>query len=130
MPDFLEDLLLDGKIKELRKYNDVSPHELFVINCPLDEGMEIFVGVASERYPAHLESRFLPSRQYAKFNLQGELDYVVNEAWYYIETSLQLTLPYENNSLYVEIYPFDISFDNPFTKVQLWVPVDKEALSD
>ena len=130
VPDFLEDLLLDGKIKELRKYNDVSPHELFVINCPLDEGMEIFVGVASERYPAHLESRFLPSRQYAKFNLQGELDYVVNEAWYYIETSLQLTLPYENNSLYVEIYPFDISFDNPFTKVQLWVPVDKEALSD
>ncbi|MEY8603422.1 AraC family transcriptional regulator [Staphylococcus nepalensis] len=126
VPDFLEDLLVEGKIKELQRYNDVNPYELFVVNCPLDQGMEIFVGVPSERYPAHLEDRFLPERQYAKFNLQGEIDYVINEAWYYIETSLQMTLPYEHNSLYVEIYPFDISFDNPFTKVQLWMPVDQE----
>lgn len=55
---FLEDLLIDGKIKELRRYNDVSPFELFVISCPLENGLEIFVGVPSERYPAHLESRF------------------------------------------------------------------------
>ena len=126
VPDFLEDLLIDDKVKELQRYNDTSPHELFVVNCPLDHGMEIFVGVPSERYPAHLESRYLPERQYAKFNLQGEMDYVVNEAWYYIETSLQMTLPYEHNSLYVEVYPFDISFDDPFTKVQLWMPVDQE----
>ncbi|KRG10234.1 AraC family transcriptional regulator [Staphylococcus sp. NAM3COL9] len=126
VPDFLEDLLVDGKIKELQRYNDVSPHELFVVNCPLDQGMEIFVGVPSERYPAHLESRFLPERQYAKFNLQGDLDYVINEAWYYIETSLQMTLPYEHNSLYVEVYPLELSFDDAVTKVQLWMPVDQE----
>ena len=54
----LEDLLVEGHIKELRRYNDVSPYELFVVSCPLDEGLEIFVGVPSERYPAHLESRF------------------------------------------------------------------------
>ena len=59
--------------KELRRYNDISPFELFVISCPLDSGLEIFVGVPSERYPAHLESRFLPGRHYAKFNLQGKL---------------------------------------------------------
>jgi len=126
VPDFLEDLLVDGRIEELTRYNDVSPHELFVVNCPLDYGMEIFVGVPSERYPAHLESRFLPERQYAKFNLQGDLDYVINEAWYYIETSLQMTLPYEHNSLYVEVYPLNLSFDDPVTKVQLWMPVDQE----
>ncbi|MVH88589.1 AraC family transcriptional regulator, partial [Staphylococcus aureus] len=47
-----------------------------------------------------------------------------NEAWHYIETRLQLTMPYETEALYVEVYPFDISFDNPFTKIQLWLPVD------
>ncbi|PWG67091.1 AraC family transcriptional regulator, partial [Enterobacter mori] len=75
----------------------------FVVNCPLDQGMEVFVGVPSERYPDHLENRILPERQYAKFNLQGDIDYVINEAWYYIETSLQMTLPYERDSLYVEV---------------------------
>lgn len=127
VPDFLEDLLVGGLIKELRRYNDVSPYELFVVSCPLDQGLELFVGVPSERYPAHLESRFLPGRHYATFNLQGEIDYATNEAWYYIESSLQLTLPYERNSLYVEVYPFDISFDDPFTKIQLWLPIKQEA---
>ena len=127
IPDFLEDLLVDGHIKELKRYNDVSPFELFVVSCPLDEGLEIFVGVPSERYPAHLESRFLPGRRYATFNLQGEIDYATNEAWYYIESSLQLTLPYERNSLYVEIYPLDISFNDPFTKIQLWLPIQQEV---
>ena len=127
VPDFLEDLLVEGLIKELRRYNDVSPYELFVVSCPLDQGLELFVGVSSERYPAHLESRFLPGRHYATFNLQGEIDYATNEAWYYIESSLQLTLPYERNSLYVEVYPFDISFDDPFTKIQLWLPIKQEA---
>ena len=126
VPDFLEDLLVEGLIKELRRYNDVSPYELFVVSCPLDQGLELFVGVPSERYPAHLESRFLPGRHYATFNLQGEIDYATNEAWYYIESSLQLTLPYERNSLYVEVYPFDISFDDPFTKIQLWLPIKQE----
>ena len=127
VPDFLEDLLVEGLIKELRRYNDVSPYELFVVSCSLDQGLELFVGVPSERYPAHLESRFLPGRHYATFNLQGEIDYATNEAWYYIESSLQLTLPYERNSLYVEVYPFDISFDDPFTKIQLWLPIKQEA---
>lgn len=127
VPDFLEDLLVEGLIKELRRYNDVSPYELFVVSCPLDQDLELFVGVPSERYPAHLESRFLPGRHYATFNLQGEIDYATNEAWYYIESSLQLTLPYERNSLYVEVYPFDISFDDPFTKIQLWLPIKQEA---
>ena len=127
VPDFLEDLLVEGLIKELRRYNDVSPYELFVVSCPLDQGLELFVGVPSERYPAHLESRFLPGRHYATFNLQGEIDYATNEACYYIESSLQLTLPYERNSLYVEVYPFDISFDDPFTKIQLWLPIKQEA---
>lgn len=127
VPDFLEDLLVEGLIKELRRYNDVSPYELFVVSCPLDQGLELFVGVPSERYPAHLESRFLPGRHYATFNLQGEIDYATNEAWYYIESSLQLTLPYERNSLCVEVYPFDISFDDPFTKIQLWLPIKQEA---
>ena len=127
VPDFLEDLLVEGLIKELRRYNDVSPYELFVVSCPLDQGLELFVGVPSERYPAHLESRFLPGRHYATFNLQGEIDYATNETWYYIESSLQLTLPYERNSLYVEVYPFDISFDDPFTKIQLWLPIKQEA---
>lgn len=72
-------MLIDGKIKELRRYNDVSPFELFVISCPLENGLEIFVGVPSERYPAHLESRFLPGKHCAKFNLQGEIDYATNE---------------------------------------------------
>ena len=110
VPDFLEDLVIEGKITELQRYNNMSPHELYVISCPLEYGVEIFVGVPSDRYPEHLESRYLPERQYAKFNLQGEIDYVTNEAWHYIETSLQLSLPYEHNSLYVEVYPFDISF--------------------
>lgn len=126
IPDFLEDLQTRGHIKELQRYNDISPHELFVISCPLEDGLEIFIGVPSERYPAHLESRTLPARQYAIFNLQGEIDYATMEAWYYIESSLQLTLPYERNSLYVEVYPFDISFEDAFTKIQLWLPIDPD----
>ena len=126
IPDFLEDLLVDGYIKELKRYNDTSPYELFVVSCPLEQGLEIFVGVPSERYPSHLESRFLPGRHYALFNLQGEIDYATNEAWYYIESSLQLTLPYERNDLYVEVYPLDISFNDPFTKIQLWLPIKQE----
>ena len=73
IPDFLEDLLVDGYIKELKRYNDTSPYELFAVSCPLEQGLEIFVGVPSERYPSHLESRFLPGRHYALFNLQGKL---------------------------------------------------------
>ena len=130
VPDFIEDLLVEGYIKDLQRYNDIAPHELFVISCPLDNGMEIFVGVPSERYPSHLESRFLPERQYAKFNLQGSMDYVVNEAWYYIETSLQMTLTYERNSLYVEVYPFNIDFNDDLTKIQLWLPVDQDAYNE
>ncbi|ARJ09265.1 AraC family transcriptional regulator [Staphylococcus lugdunensis] len=126
VPDFLEDLYLDGKIKDLLKYNNISPYELFVISCPLDNGLEIFVGVPSDRYPMHLESRRLPGRHYAKFNLHGEIDYAVNEAWHFIETSLQLTLPYERDSLYVEIYPHEISFEQP-TKIQLWLPIQQET---
>ena len=45
IPDFLEDLLVDGYIKELKRYNDTSPYELFVVSCPLEQGLEIFVGV-------------------------------------------------------------------------------------
>ena len=128
VPDFLEDLVIEGKITELQRYNNMSPHELYVISCPLEYGVEIFVGVPSDRYPEHLESRYLPERQYAKFNLQGEIDYVTNEAWHYIETSLQLSLPYEHNSLYVEVYPFDISFEDSFTKIQLWLPVNQQDI--
>ena len=47
--------MVEGLIKELRRYNDVSPYELFVVSCPLDQGLELFVGVPSERYPAHLK---------------------------------------------------------------------------
>ena len=58
------------------------------------------------------------------------MDYVVNEAWYYIETSLQMTLPYERNSLYVEVYPFNIDFNDDLTKIQLWLPVDQDAYNE
>lgn len=126
IPDFLEDLQTDGRLKDIIRYNDRSPHELFVISCPLDHGLEVFVGVASERFPAHLEDRFLSEQQFAVFNLQGEIDYATSEALHYIETSLQLTLPYERNRLYLEIYPLDISFDDAFTKIQLCVPVNIE----
>ena len=30
------------------------------------------------------------------------------------------------DDLYVEIYPFDISFEDPFTKIQLWLPIEQE----
>ncbi|MBT2865600.1 AraC family transcriptional regulator, partial [Staphylococcus coagulans] len=36
VPDFLDDLLNEDKITELQRYNDIGPHELFVVNCPLD----------------------------------------------------------------------------------------------
>ena len=58
IPDFLEDLLVDGYIKELKRYNDTSPYELFVVSCPLEQGLEIFVGVPSERYPHILKADF------------------------------------------------------------------------
>ena len=64
----------------------------------------------------HTRKSILPGKHCAKFNLQGEIDYATNEAWYYIESSLQLTLPYERNDLYVEVYPLDISFNDPFIK--------------
>ncbi|REA74487.1 GyrI-like domain-containing protein, partial [Staphylococcus pseudintermedius] len=99
-------------------YNDIGLHELFVVSCPLEQGLEIFVGVASERFPGHLEDRFLAGRQYAVFNLQGEIDFVTSEAWHYIETSLQLTLLFERDVLYIEIYPLDMSFEDPVTKVK------------
>ncbi|ARJ51911.1 helix-turn-helix domain-containing protein [Staphylococcus lutrae] len=124
IPDFLEDLKVDGTLKDMIRYNDRAPHELFVISCPLDEGLEIFVGVPSERFPGHLEDRYLAHRQYALFNLQGEIDFVTSEAWHYIETSLQLLLPFERDALYIEIYPLDISFEDAFTKVQLCIPVN------
>ena len=90
--------------------------------------MELFIGVPSDRYPSHLESRILPGRHYAKFNLQGEIDYAVNEAWYYIESSLQLTLPYERDSLYVEIYPFDISFEDHSLKFNYGCQLNKKIM--
>ncbi|EKU49827.1 AraC family transcriptional regulator [Staphylococcus massiliensis] len=128
IPDFLEDLSLSGDLDDIIKYNDCSPHELFVVSCPLDNGLELFIGVPSERYPDHLESRLLPERHYAMFNLEGEIDYVTTEAWHYIETRLELNLPYERDSLYVEVYPLDLSFDHPYTKAQLWVPIQKDNL--
>ncbi|QLK86109.1 AraC family transcriptional regulator [Staphylococcus sp. 17KM0847] len=127
IPDFLEDLQADGRLKDMIRYNDRSPHELFVVSCPLEYGLEVFVGVPSERFPAHLEDRYLSDQQFAVFNLQGEIDFATSEAWHYIETSLQLTLPYERNRLYIEIYPLNISFDDPFTKIQLCVPVNIDS---
>lgn len=128
VPDFLDDLKSDGRIEEMIKYNDCSPHELFVVRCPLEQGMEIFVGVPSERMPSHLEYRYLDRKQYALFNLQGELDYVVSEAWHYIETTLQFSIPYEKNTLYLEIYPFNFSFDDALTKIQLAIPFEQENI--
>lgn len=67
--DFLEDLFIDGKIKELWWYNDVSLFELFVISCFFENGLEIFVGVLSECYFVYLESWFLFGKYCVKFNL-------------------------------------------------------------
>lgn len=43
-----------------------------------------------------------------------------------LSLACNLLLPYERNSLYVEIYPLDISFNDPFTKIQLWLPIKQE----
>ncbi|MCO4339196.1 AraC family transcriptional regulator [Staphylococcus agnetis] len=123
VPDFLEDLKADGRIDDLIKYNDCGPHDLFVVRCPLEHGLELFVGVPSERMPSHLEYRYLDRRQYAMFNLQGEMDYAVTDAWHYIETTLQFSMPYEKDTLYLEVYPFDFSFDHALTKIQLGIPL-------
>lgn len=128
VPDFLEDLKSDGRLNELVKYNDCSPHDIYVVRCPLDQGLEIFVGVPSERMPSHLEHRYLDRRQYAMFNLQGEIDYAVSDAWHYIETTLQFSIPYVRNTLYLEVYPFDFSFEDSFTKIQLGIPLDDEEM--
>lgn len=128
IPDFLEDLKVAGTLDEMSKYNDMSPHALFVVSCPLEDGLEVFAGVPSQRYPAQFEDRYLNQEQYAVFNLQGEIDFVTSEAWHYIETSLQLTLPYEHDRLYIEIYPLSISFEDPHTKVQLCIPVNVDEI--
>ncbi|MBI5975328.1 effector binding domain-containing protein [Staphylococcus canis] len=123
IPDFLEDLKENGLLEDMIRYNNIGPHAIFVVSSPLENGLDIFVGVPSERYPSHLENRYLDQQQYAVFNLQGEIDYATNEAWHYIETTLQLSLPFERDSIYIEMYPLDISFEDPFTKIQLCIPV-------
>ena len=87
--------------------------------------MELFIGVPSDRYPSHLESRILPGRHYAKFNLQGEIDYRLMKLGI-ISNQVYNLLYLMKDSLYVEIYPFDISFEDPFTKIQLWLPIEQE----
>ena len=85
------------------------------------------MGVPSERYPAHLESRLLPGRHYAKFNLQGQVDYTVNEAWYYIESSLQLTLPYEKIAYMLKFILLISHSRTRSLKIQLWLPIKQET---
>ncbi|GGI39924.1 helix-turn-helix domain-containing protein [Mammaliicoccus stepanovicii] len=128
IPDLLEMLIENNYIEDFIKYNDEKPNQLFVIRRPLLDGLEVFVGVPSNRYPGHLDNYYLPRHHFATFNLQGELDFVVSEAWHHIENQWQLKMPYVHDDFYVEVYPLDISFDQETTKVQLWMPIDFKGI--
>ena len=128
IPDLLEMLIENKYVEDFFRYNDVKPNQLFVIRRPLLDGLEVFVGVPSDRYPGHLDNYYLPSHHFATFNLQGELDFVVSEAWHHIENQWQLKMPYLHDDFYVEVYPLDVNFDQESTKVQLWIPIDYEKI--
>lgn len=128
VPDLLEMLIENKYVEDFIRYNDVKPNQLFIIRRPLLDGLEVFVGVPSDRYPGHLDNYYLPSHHFATFNLQGELDFVVSEAWHHIENQWQLKMPYLHDDFYVEVYPLDVNFDQESTKVQLWIPIDYEKL--
>lgn len=128
IPDLLEMLIENKYVEDFIRYNDVKPNQLFVIRRPLLDGLEVFVGVPSDRYPGHLDNYYLPSHHFATFNLQGELDFVVSEAWHHIENQWQLKMPYLHDDFYVEVYPLDVNFDQESTKVQLWIPIDYEKI--
>lgn len=128
IPDLLEMLIENKYVEDFIRYNDVKPNQLFVIRRPLLDGLEVFVGVPSDRYPGHLDNYYLPSHHFATFNLQGELDFVVSEAWNHIENQWQLKMPYLHDDFYVEVYPLDVNFDQESTKVQLWIPIDYEKI--
>lgn len=130
VPDLLEMLLENKYIQDFIKYNDTKPQQLFVIRRPLIDGLEVFVGVPSERYPNHLDHYYLPGHHFASFNLQGEIDFVVSEAWHKIENQWQLKMPYLKDDFYVEVYPFDLNFEQEVTKVQLWLPIDYKHLNN
>ena len=61
-------LLENNYIEDFIKYNDVKPNQLFVVRRPLVDGLEVFVGVPSERYPGHLDNYYLPGHHFATFN--------------------------------------------------------------
>lgn len=127
IPDLLE-MLIDNKyIEDFVRFNDTKPNQLFVIRKPLVDGLEVFVGVPSNRYPDHLDNYYLPGHHCATFNLQGELDFVVSEAWHHIENQWQLKMPYIHDDFYVEVYPLDVNFNQETSKVQLWIPVDHRS---
>ncbi|WP_147640759.1 helix-turn-helix domain-containing protein [Mammaliicoccus lentus] len=128
VPDLLEMLIENKYVEDFIRYNDVKPNQLFIIRRPLLDGLEVFVGVPSDRYPGHLDNYYLPSHHFATFHLQGELDFVVSEAWHHIENQWQLKTPYLHDDFYVEVYPLDVNFDQESTKVQLWIPIDYEKL--
>ena len=128
VPDLFEMLIENKYVEDFIRYNDVKPNQLFIIRRPLLDGLEVFVGVPSDRYPGHLDNYYLPSHHFATFNLQGELDFVVSEAWHHIENQWQLKMPYLHDDFYVEVYPLDVNFDQESTKVQLWIPIDYEKL--
>ena len=128
VPDLLEMLIENKYVEDFIRYNDVKPNQLFIIRRPLLDGLEVFVGVPSDRYQGHLDDYHLPSHHFATFHLQGELDFVVSEAWHHIENQWQLKMPYLHDDFYVEVYPLDVNFDQESTKVQLWIPIDYEKL--
>lgn len=47
-----------------------------------------------------------------------------------ILNQVAVNMPYERNDLYVEVYPLDISFNDPFTKIQLWIPVKQSPYDE
>ncbi|WP_414049714.1 helix-turn-helix domain-containing protein [Macrococcus animalis] len=122
IPDIIFELKEKDEIKSLLSFS--SNKKIYVVVQPLQQSIEIFIGVISER-TFDYDTKQVFNGEYAAFQSRGKLDYVFNEIWHSVERQVDFNIHYERNSQYIYIFPEDLDFDNSFNKVELWLPITK-----
>lgn len=120
IPDALFDAQDKGDLDRLAELNSAAP--LYVVTHPIEDGLELFIGVPYEK-DTTLETEYIHHTRFASFNQQGQLDYLFNSIWHSIESQVAITLQFLHNDFYIAKLSLPLDFDSAYTKMNFLLPI-------
>lgn len=120
LPDALYEFQQSDKINRLKEINHNSA--LYVVIHPIEQGLELFIGVPFDK-DTTLDTEYLHHTRFAAFQQQGQMDYLFNTVWHSIESQISITLQYIQDDYYIAKIAYPIDFDSEYTKMTFLLPI-------